>query len=81
MSETNLTPLVEALVGIVGKAAVCSNTHAPLQNSDEFRTSAEKARNALQALGVSKRDVHIVMDSLFRGAINAASPSPTFRYQ
>jgi hypothetical protein len=81
LTETNLAPLVQALVGIRGSAAVCSNTRARLQNSAEFRSSAENARNALQGLGVSKHDVHIVMDSLFRGAILAASPQPTFKYQ
>lgn len=60
---------------------MCSNTRAPLRNSDEFRTSIENARNALQALGVSNHDVHVVVDSLFRGAINAALPPPTFKYQ
>jgi hypothetical protein len=81
LTEANLSPLVEALVGILESAAVGSNTRAPLQNSAEFRASAENARNALQALGVSKRDIHIVMDSLFRGAIKAASPPPKFKYQ
>lgn len=81
LTEVNLTPLVEALMGILDSAAECSDTRAPLQNSTEFRDAAENARNALQALGVSKRDVHIVMDSLFRGAINAALPPPTFKYQ
>jgi len=81
LSETSLSALVEALLGIVDTAATCSETRTPLQNSAEFRASAEKARNALQGLGVSKRDIHIVMDSLFRGAIHAATPPPTFKYQ
>jgi hypothetical protein len=81
LSEANLSPLVGALMGILDSAAVCSDTRAPLQNSAEFRAAAENARNALEALGVSKHDVHIVMDSLFRGAVHAASPPPTFKYQ
>jgi hypothetical protein len=81
LTEADLSPLLNALVGIQGSAAECSNTRAPLQNSADFRTSAEKARNALAALGLSNRDIHIVMNSLFRGAIAAASPPPIFKYQ
>lgn len=81
LSQAKLSPLVEALIGIQDSAAECSDTSAPLRNSAEFQTSAEKARNALQDLGVSKHDIHIVMDSLFRGAIAAAAPPPTFKYQ
>jgi hypothetical protein len=81
LTQANLAPLVEELVGIQGRAAECSNTRVPPQNSADFRTSAEKARNALGALGLSNRDIHIEMDSLFSGAIAAASPPPTFKYQ
>lgn len=81
LSEASLSPLVKALLGMVDTAAFCSDTRATLQNSAEFRTSAENVRNALEGLGVSKHDVRIVMDSLFRGAIYAAAPPPTFKYQ
>jgi len=40
-SAINVTPLVEALVGILESADVCSDTGAPLQSSTEFRSSAE----------------------------------------
>jgi hypothetical protein len=81
LPEAGLKPLVEALVGMVESANECRDTRSPLQNSEQFRGSAEKALKALDALGVNKHDVHILMDSLFRGAINAASPPPTFKYQ
>lgn len=81
LSAAGLSPLVQAVISISEGAAVCSDTRTPLQNSAEFRSSAEKARDALEGLGVSNRDLHIVMDALFRGAISAASPQPTFKYQ
>jgi hypothetical protein len=81
LSETNLSRFIHALLGMVDSAASCSDTRAPLQDSAAFRTFAENARDALEGLGVSKHDVHIVMDSLFRGAIYAATPQPTFKYQ
>ncbi|HLH30140.1 MAG TPA: hypothetical protein VKY31_02985 [Terriglobia bacterium] len=81
LSEAKLSPLVEAILAIVESADVCSETKSPLQNSAQFHSAAENARNALEALGIDKHEVHILMDSLFRAAIRAASPPPTSKYQ
>jgi hypothetical protein len=74
LSERNLTPLVQAIVGMVGNALECRDNHSRLQNSVAFRQSAESAWMALKQLGVHNPDLRIVMDALFRGAESAASP-------
>lgn len=81
LSEANLASLVEAIVAMVDSVDVCRETESPLQNSAGFRSAAEKARDALEALGIGKHDVHVVMDSLFRAAIRGVVPLPTFKYQ
>jgi hypothetical protein len=73
LSEGNLTPLVEGIVGMAVSAVECRNTSSLLPNSAAFRSSAEKALTALQALGLSSPDLRVVVDALFRGAMAAAA--------
>jgi hypothetical protein len=81
LSEENLRPLVEEIVGMAASAIECSDTASPLQNSAAFRSSAEKAFAALQALGVSGADLRVVTDALFRSAKAAASPPVRATYK
>lgn len=81
LPEASLRPLAEGLLNMLESIDACMERRSPLENSEEFRSSAEKTRDALQTLGVGRRDVHIVMDSLFRGAITAVVPPPRLTYQ
>src|SRR5207248_2820429 len=60
LSEDNVTPLVEGIIGMAESAIECRNTSAPLQNSAAFRTSAEKTWTALQTLGVKNPELRVV---------------------
>ena len=81
LSEENLMPLVEGIVGMAESAAESSATSAPLEKSVAFRTAAEKFWSALHALGVGNPDLEIVTDALFRGAKAAASPPVHITYK
>jgi hypothetical protein len=74
LSEENLRPLVEGIVGMAESAMESRNTSSPLRDSATFHSSAEKVGAALQALGVSNADIRVVGDSLFAGAERAATP-------
>jgi hypothetical protein len=81
LSEGNLTPLSEAIRGIANSAVVCRNTGSALLDSAEFRASAEKANDALRALGVSNHDARAVMEMLFSRARVAAVPAPRMTFE
>jgi hypothetical protein len=81
LSEENLTPLVEGIVGMAKSAVECRNTSPPLQDSAAFRSSAEKAWTTLRTLGVNDTELRIVTDALFRGAKAAASPPVRATYK
>ena len=76
LTDMNLKPLIEVLVSMLQSADDCRNTHAALQDSSDFRGSAENVKTALQRLGVEGRDLRIVINSLFRGAIAASTTPP-----
>jgi hypothetical protein len=74
LTEGNLKPLVEGIVGM----AVSAIEH---RDFAAFRDAAEKTWGALQALGVSDPDLGIVVDALFRGAKVASSPPVRLKYE
>jgi hypothetical protein len=74
LSEDNVKPLAEGIVGMAVSAVECRNVACQLQDSAAFRSAAETAWGALRALGVSDADLRVVTDALFRGAKAAASP-------
>lgn len=76
LSERKLTPLSQGILGMVESAVVCRNTGWRLQDSDEFRASAEQAFEALRALGVGSENARLVMELLFRKAIDVTRPVP-----
>jgi len=74
LTEDNVKPLAEGIVGMAVSAVECRNVACPLQDSAAFRNAAEMAWGALRTLGVSDADLGVVTDALFRGAKAAASP-------
>jgi hypothetical protein len=74
LTEDNVKPLAEGIVGMAVSAVECRNVACPLQDSTAFRNAAEMAWGALRELGVSDADLRIVTDALFRGAKAAAAP-------
>jgi hypothetical protein len=81
LTEDNVKPLAEGIVGMAVSAVECRNAACPLQDSTAFRSAAEMAWGALRELGVSDADLRIVTDALFRGAKAAASPPSRATYK
>lgn len=81
LTEANLKPLVEGVVGMLESIDASQETSSALGDSTEFRASAEKVWNALKAFQVSNSDLRIVMESLFEGAENAKVEVPRLKYQ
>jgi hypothetical protein len=74
LSVDQLRPLAEGIVAMIESAVDCRDSSSRLEGSVAFHDAAEKTYAALEALRVSKREVRIVTEALFRGAQSAASP-------
>jgi hypothetical protein len=67
-SDYAVTPLTEAILGMVDSAVVCLADSTSLKNSAGFRSSSEQAYEALSALDVSVPNTEAVMEILLRNA-------------
>jgi hypothetical protein len=81
LTELNVRPLSEGIIGMNESALDCSIASCQLQDSAAFRSSAQRTWDALHVLGVEERDLRIVTAALFRGAKAAASPPVRATYK
>ena len=81
LSDAALTPLTDAMLDMMDSALDSLSNETKLDDSAEFRTSAEQAYKALLALDVSVPNVQVVMEALLRRADGLSKYSPRLTYK